>query len=75
MEIHAWKCPHCWGECLNYGKIEFYDNQCLFPRTCENCGTEWEERYNMEFIWHENVLPNNQKENVWKNITWKNRDR
>lgn len=68
-KIFQWTCPCCGGENLTYDAIELEGDQCYFPRTCENCGAEWEERYYMEFSWHENVLPNNQKENVWENIT------
>lgn len=65
--MYQWKCPRCWGENLDYGTVEFYDDQCYFPRECKNCKAEWEEWYSMEFIGHENVntencLDTNQKE-------------
>ena len=50
-----WRCPHCECDNLEYDDVEFYDDQCFFPRKCKNCWAEWEERYQLEFIWHENV--------------------
>lgn len=49
---HQWECPCCNGDNLEYGKVEFYDDQLFFPRTCKDCKTEGEEWYNMEFIEH-----------------------
>ena len=46
------KCPYCNGSNLEYGKVEFYDDQLFFPRTCKDCKAEGEEWYNMEFIEH-----------------------
>ena len=72
-KIFQWTCPCCGGENLTYDAIELEGDQCYFPRTCEKCGAKWEEWYNMDFIWHENVekpiLSDNQKENVWENFT------
>ena len=53
--MQQWQCPVCKTNNLRYGTIEFYDDQCYFPRRCANCMSEWEERYQMEFIWHENL--------------------
>lgn len=50
-----WTCPCCQSDNLEYGAVEFYDDQCYFPRTCNNCKTEWEEWYSLDFIWHENL--------------------
>lgn len=66
--MYQWRCPHCWGENLDYGEVDFYDDQCYFPRDCPDCGASWEEWYSMDFIWHENVntedcLDNNKEEN------------
>lgn len=72
MITYLWVCPCCEGENLTYDKIQFEGDQCYFPRKCDDCWAKWEERYNMDFIWHENVLPNNQKENVWKDTTKQN---
>ena len=64
--MSQWRCPHCWGENLDYGSVDFYDDQCYFPRDCTECWASGEEWYSMEFIWHENIntedcLDNNQK--------------
>ena len=65
--MSQWKCPCCKSENLDYWAVEFYDDQCYFPRECQNCWAEGEEWYSLEFIWHENIeKPNlslNQKEN------------
>ena len=50
-----WVCPFCKGENFTYGSIELEGEQCFFPRECEDCGAKWEEWYNMDFIWHENL--------------------
>lgn len=44
-----WVCPHCNKECLDYGEIQLENDWCYFPRTCSNCGTEWLERYVMDY--------------------------
>ena len=73
MRTYMWVCPCCEGENLTYDAIQFEGDQCYFPRECDDCWAKWQERYNMDFIWHENVekpiLSDNQKENVWENIT------
>lgn len=74
--MSQWECPCCWSNNLEYGAVEFYDDQCYFPRTCYDCKAEWEEWYSMEFIEHTNlydkdwneILPNNQKENDGERI-------
>lgn len=67
MRTYMWVCPCCNEEYFEYGAIQLEGDQCYFPRTCEKCGAKWEEWYNMDFIWHENVekpiLSDNQKEN------------
>jgi hypothetical protein len=65
--MSMWVCPCCHKMNLAYEEIEFYDDQWFFPRTCRECWAEWEERYQLEFIWHENIntencFTNNQKE-------------
>ena len=60
--MSQWECPCCHSGNLEYWTIDFYDDQCYFPRTCEDCGAEWEEWYAMEFIWHENIIKWNKKE-------------
>lgn len=68
-------CPFCKGENFNYEPIQFEGDQCYFPRECCKCGAKWEEWYNMDFIWHENlkkwVLDTNQNDNVWNKL-WEN---
>lgn len=56
--MRQWTCPCCWSNYLDYGSVEFYDDQCYFPRECGDCWAEWEEWYSMEFIWHERVIDN-----------------
>lgn len=67
--MSQWECPCCWSNNLEYGAVEFYDDQCYFPRICYDCKATWEEWYSMEFIWHENInteecLDSNRKENA-----------
>ena len=57
-----WDCPCCKKSNLEYGSVDFYDDQCYFPRTCPDCGAQWEEWYSMDFIWHENVRGNEKRE-------------
>ena len=65
--MKQWICPFCKGENLEYWTIELEWDQCYFSRECSNCWCKGEERYNMEFIWHENlqkwVLDSNQNDN------------
>ena len=49
------KCPRCRGMHLNYEAIELTGDMCYYPYTCEDCGQQGEEWYNMEFAGH-NVL-------------------
>ena len=67
MRTYLWVCPCCEGENLTYDAIQFEGDQCYFPRVCENCGAKWEERYNMDFIWHENIEKNNLSDNQNEN--------
>lgn len=64
--MRQWICPCCWSDYLDYGSVDFYDDQCGFPRECTNCKAEWKEWYSMEFIEHEIyeewTLPSNQNE-------------
>ena len=60
--MQQWKCPICNWDNLNYWSVEFYDDQCYFPRECEDCKTEWQEWYQMEFTWHENLYDKDWKE-------------
>lgn len=72
MRTYMWVCPYCDGENFTYGAIELEGDQCYFPRTCEDCWAKWEEWYNMDFIWHENVrdcLLEKTYEKFW--MTWK----
>lgn len=54
--MSQWECPCCKKENLEYGTLQFYDDQCYFPRECPDCGASWEEWYSMEFICHDNVM-------------------
>lgn len=62
MRTYMWICPCCWEEIEEYGAIELVWDQAFFPRQCEHCYSEWEEWYNMDFIWHENVVDKNWNE-------------
>lgn len=67
--MYQWKCPVCESDNLEYGVVEFYDDQCYFPRICQSCGAEWEEWYSMEFIWHENLYDKNGNEIKEKDLS------
>lgn len=43
------KCPKCGSTNIDYDAIEVQDNQVYYPCTCENCGAEFEEWYNLEY--------------------------
>ena len=70
--MEQWKCPCCWSNNLDYGSVEFYDDQCWFPRDCLDCKANWMEWYSMEFIEHDVYeewnLATNQKEE-WYTLT------
>lgn len=53
-----WVCPCCDKASLDYDEVEFYDDQCYFPRKCQNCWATGEEWYSMDFIGHEEVVDN-----------------
>ena len=75
MRTYMWVCPYCEGEDLDYKQVQFEGDQCYFPWKCCKCGAKWEEWYNMDFIWHENlkewVLHTNKNEDVWNKL-WEN---
>lgn len=75
MRTYMWVCPFCEGENFNYGPIQLEWDQCYFPRECCECGSKWEEWYNMDFIWHENlekwVLDTNKNKDGWNKL-WEN---
>lgn len=49
-------CPICNSEYLTYSKPEFCDSETIYyPYVCENCKTNGEEYYKIEFIGH-NVI-------------------
>lgn len=54
--MSSWVCPKCWGENLDYGRLEIECEACYYPRTCEDCGISWEEWYGMEYEWQFNLL-------------------
>lgn len=45
------ECPKCEGN-IEYGTIDFEDDQCYFPWKCEECGLTGKEWYRLEFIGH-----------------------
>ena len=54
--MSQWECPCCHSGNLEYWEVEFYDDQCYFPRTCYDCKATWEEWYTMDFSWHYNMF-------------------
>lgn len=72
MRTYMWVCPCCWEDLGEYDAIELSGDQCYYPWKCYNCWARWEEWYNMDFIWHENVrdcLLDKIYEKFW--MTWK----
>lgn len=54
-------CPHCNGYNIEYGSLEFEDDQmAYYPCTCEDCGTEFNEWYELNFVSHDQVYVNNE---------------
>lgn len=68
--MSMWVCPHCGKMNLDYEKVEFYDDQCFFPRECRECHALGEEWYAMEFIWHENVNTEYCLPQEWEKKDW-----
>lgn len=58
IKMQQWTCPCCKSSNLDYGTVDFYDDQCFFPRECLDCWATWEEWYSMYFVWHERVIDN-----------------
>lgn len=46
------KCPKCKGLNLDYQPADFTDSMVYFRWTCEDCGQEGEEWYDMSFAGH-----------------------
>ena len=71
-QLFMWVCPCCKQETLDYDSIQLEWDQAYFPRHCYTCWAKWEERYNMDFTWHENVR-DSLLDKVYKKfwMTWK----
>ena len=52
------KCPRCKGMNLDYGVVQHEESMCYYPYTCEDCGLQGEEWYNMDFAGH-NIITEN----------------
>lgn len=56
------QCPHCTSDNLNYDSIQVEKDVCYYPFTCEECGQEGSEWYEMSFIGH-NIIDKDGNEN------------
>ena len=43
-------CPKCHSENVDYDSIELDGNTAYYPCTCQECGTTWNECYNLDFV-------------------------
>lgn len=43
-------CPNCNSENISYGSIELDGCQAYFPCECEECGTTFNECYDLDFV-------------------------
>ncbi|MFW6173487.1 MAG: hypothetical protein ACOC5T_07075 [Elusimicrobiota bacterium] len=46
------KCPNCGNEKLTYERFEMDSGGGYYPYTCEECGFEGKECYDLEFAYH-----------------------
>jgi len=46
------KCPKCESDDLDYGSLEPVDEGLYYPYTCNGCGFEGKEWYNLHFVGH-----------------------
>lgn len=46
------KCPICHSDNINYDSIQLESDMTYYPYTCEDCGTQGEEWYKIEFVGH-----------------------
>jgi len=52
-KIEQGVCPYCGSVDVDYGAIEYEDDEMLYyPATCNECGREFEEWYNLSFSGH-----------------------
>lgn len=42
-------CPYCGGENIDYDSLELEGESLYFPATCNDCGNEFNEWYDLEF--------------------------
>lgn len=54
-------CPICNSTNLTYGTIEITDVGVFYPATCEDCGADFEEHYNLSFAGHYKIHNNKVK--------------
>lgn len=51
-------CPVCGSENLSYGVIDVTDVGVFYPATCEDCGANFEEHYDLTFAGHYKINSN-----------------
>lgn len=51
------KCPYCGSESIDYACSEILDNTLRYPGTCEICGGEFNEDYNIVYSETSYALP------------------
>ena len=55
IEGNEGECPECSGNDLNYGCSYNVDGCIYYPYTCNSCGFEGEEWYNLSFTCHKDA--------------------
>ena len=50
-------CPICGSRNIEYGSFELgiMGDELYYPATCQDCETNFQEYYKLEFIGHENI--------------------
>jgi transcription elongation factor Elf1 len=43
------RCPNCDSENISYGDSELNDSSYTYEATCDDCGTEFTEEYNLHY--------------------------
>lgn len=49
------KCPYCGSEDITYGSLELEGSNIYYPATCDDCGTEYQEHYTVQFHTNDNI--------------------
>lgn len=55
MKQEQGRCPICGSDMLDYDSIEVEGESVMYPWSCENCGAEGKEVYELNFVGHEDV--------------------